>query len=104
MKIIFVSSPLKGDIKNNIRRAIEYSKFVYKEGHIPLAPHTIFTMFLDDNVKEEREDGMKLGIGLLKVCDELWAFGDILSQGMLEEIKIAKEMGIEVRRFNERCE
>jgi hypothetical protein len=39
----------------------------------PLAPHVIFTTFLDDTVLEERAVGLDLGLELLEKCDELWA-------------------------------
>jgi hypothetical protein len=101
---IYVCSPLRGDIEGNIRRAIRYSRFVYKEGGIPLAPHVIFTTFLDDNIPEERKAGIKMGLELLLKCNELWAFGERISEGMKEEIKMAKGLGLKVKRFNVRCE
>lgn len=101
---IYVCSPLKGDIERNIRKATGYSRFVFTQGGIPLAPHAIFTQFLDDNVPEERNAGIEMGIQLLVKCDELWAFGERISEGMEAEIAAAKTMGLTVRRFNDRCE
>ena len=37
------------------------------------------------------------GLMLLSNCDELWYFGDSVSQGMVREIIAAKEQGIPVR-------
>lgn len=102
--LIYVCSPLRGDIERNIQRAIGYSRFVYSEGGIPLAPHAIFTQFLDDNIPKEREAGIELGLQLLSRCDELWAFGSKLSTGMAVEMATAKTLGLIVRRFNDRCE
>ena len=101
---IYVCSPLRGDVERNIQKAIGYSRFVYSQGGIPLAPHVIFTSFLDDNIAAEREAGMALGLVLLKKCDELWAFGDKVSEGMAGEIKAAEELGLKVKRFNSRAE
>ncbi|MCR4435618.1 MAG: DUF4406 domain-containing protein [Clostridiales bacterium] len=101
---IYVCSPLKGDIERNIRKATGYSRFVFTQGGIPLAPHAIFTQFLDDNVLEERNAGIEMGIQLLAKCDELWVFGEMISEGMEVEIAAAKTMGITVRRFNGHCE
>lgn len=86
MKKIYVCSPLSGDIENNIKKAIEYSKYVVSKGHLPITPHIYFTQFLDDNKPKERIKGLRMGIELLKVCDELWVFGDTLSYGMKNEI------------------
>jgi len=101
---IYVCSPLRGDIYRNIKKAVGYSLFVYKKGGIPLAPHTIFTQFLDDNIAEQREAGIEMGLQLLLKCEELWAFGDRLSEGMIIEIAAAKSFGIKVKRFNHFCE
>lgn len=101
---IYICSPLKGNIERNIQRAIGCSRFVYSKGGIPLAPHAIFTQFLDDNIPEERNAGIDMGIQLLLKCDELWAFGEKISEGMAAEMAAAKTLGLKVKRFNDRCE
>lgn len=50
-RFIYICSPLKGDFKRNIDRAIKYPRFVYDDGFITLAPHIIFTQFRDRNKK-----------------------------------------------------
>ncbi len=98
MKRIYVCSRLAGDIENNIEKAKVYARFVAKTcGAIPIAPHIYFTQFLDDTVPEERAFGTMAGLLLLSDCDELWYFGDSVSQGMVREIIAAKEQGIPVR-------
>lgn len=98
LKKIYVCSRLKGDIENNIEKAKGYARFVAKEcGAIPIAPHIYFTQFLDDNLLEDRAFGTMAGLLLLSDCDELWYFGDSVSQGMVREIIAAKEQGIPVR-------
>jgi hypothetical protein len=104
MPIVYICSPLRGDIERNIKKAIGYSRFAYSKGFIPLAPHVIFTTFLDEEIPEERLAGMEMGKKLLTICDELWVFGDKISEGMAAEIKKAKSLGLTVKRFNERCE
>jgi len=100
---VYVCSPLRGDIKGNINKAINYARFVYTKGGIPLAPHTIFTQFLNDEVPEERKAGIEMGLELLNVCNELWAFGDRISDGMAAEIVRANKLGLTVKRFDDRC-
>ena len=41
---------------------------------------------------------MKMGIELLRLCDELWAFGKT-SAGMEEEIKVAIKIKIPIKVF-----
>ena len=98
VKKIYVCSRLAGDIENNIEKAKGYARFVVKEyGAIPIAPHIYFTQFLDDTLSEDRAFGTMAGLMLLSDCDELWYFGDSVSQGMVREIIAAKEQGIPVR-------
>lgn len=98
MKKIYVCSRLAGDIENNIEKAKGYARFVVKEcGAIPIAPHIYFTQFLDDTLPEDRAFGTMAGLMLLSDCDELWYFGDSVSQGMVREIIAAKEQNIPVR-------
>jgi hypothetical protein len=85
-KLIYICSPLAGDIDNNIKKAIGYCKKAINEGKIPIAPHVYLTRILDDTIPGERETGMTYGMELLKLCDELWVFGSP-STGMKKEIE-----------------
>ena len=96
MRIVYICSPLKGDIQQNIENALEYCRRVTFEGNVPVAPHAYFTSFLDDTVPHERKAGMKMGMELLKHADELHVFGDRISEGMQNEIIYAEENGIPV--------
>lgn len=97
--LIYVCSPLKGDIEKNIRIAKEHCRRIALNGDIPLAPHVYFTTFLDDTILEERELGMKMGMKLLEISDELWVFGKP-SEGMKQEIKWFKDnTNKPIRRF-----
>ena len=87
MKKIFVCSPLRGNVKENIANAKRYCKIVINDGNIPIAPHLYFPIFLDDNKEEERELGIKMGLCLLDSCDEMWVFGETISSGMKQEIE-----------------
>lgn len=102
--LIYICSPLRGDVERNIQKAIGFSRYVYSQGGIPLAPHVIFTAFLDDTIPEERAAGISMGLELLTKCDELWVFSDKVSEGMEKEIGRAKELGLKVKRLNSRLE
>lgn len=98
MKKIYVCSQYRGDTEANVQNAKDYCGYVVKEcGAIPVAPHIYFTQFLDDDIPAERAFGIAAGLDLLRGCDELWYFGDKVSQGMVTEIIAAKELGIPVR-------
>ena len=67
----------------------------------PLAPHLYFTRFLKDELAAERAAGMQLGLSWLEPADELWVFGDTVSEGMAQEIAKAKELGKSVHTVSE---
>ena len=88
-------------LTRNIRRAKFACELLTKLGYLPIAPHLYFPQFLNDNNLEERETGMMLGRELLCGCDELWVFGQHISEGMEAEIKQAKASDIPVRYCDE---
>ena len=97
-KFVFVSSRLRGDMENNMKLAECLCRIVALRGFIPLAPHIIFTRFLDDRNTNERELGLTCGLELLRLCDEMWVFTlDGVSEGMQKEIDFAKNIGIKIR-------
>lgn len=69
------------------------------QGCIPFAPHLLFTQFLDDDREDDRRMGLYMGGERLRLCDELWAFGEP-SEGMAAEIDLAGRLGIPVRRHD----
>lgn len=72
------------------------SKYVIENGGVPLNPFMIFDYFLLDSVDR---DLVRAGNNnLVKRADELWVFGPV-SNGVLAEIKIAKEMNKVVKYF-----
>jgi hypothetical protein len=97
-KNIFICSPLRGNIKPNIKRTKEICKWVIYKGNIPFAPHIYFTQFLDDSKTKERNLGIRSGLEWLRLCDELWIFGDVISEGMKKEIKFAKKINIPIKK------
>jgi hypothetical protein len=104
MKLVYICSPLRGEIERNISRANAYCRFAAQQSVVPIAPHVMFTGFLDDNLTAERSTGLKLGLELLKKCDELWVFGNRLSEGMESEIRAAITLGIPFYFYNDKCE
>lgn len=97
MKMVYICSPLRGNLEKNIGNAVRYSKHAAAQGVLPLAPHTIFTQYLNDLIPAERQQGLKMGLELLARCDELWVYGSLISEGMRAEIQFAKEHNMEVK-------
>jgi len=94
MKMVYIASPYSGDIEHNTEMAQKYCRFAAGQGVIPMAPHLLFTRFLDDRKPEERELGCRMGLELLSSCNELWICGPRISSGMAAEIAEAERLGI----------
>ncbi len=104
MKLVYVCCPYRGDVEHNTARARRYCRFVCNESAVPIAPHLHNTQFLDESLPEEREAGLKLGLQLLKHCDELWIFGDRLTEGMEAEFYEAHRLKIKIKYFTDTCQ
>jgi len=95
--IVYVCSPYRGEPpyseeqrKANLTKAATYCQEVTDAGHIPICPHLYFSSFLGDTSPRERIQGMNMGKDLLDICAEVWVFGERISDGMKNEIELAK--------------
>ena len=102
--LIYICSPYRGEVEINVANARKYSKFAVKNGYIPLAAHLLFPQFMNDDNEKERELAMFFNKVLLGKCYELWVFGDVVSGGMAEEIKIATYKNKIIRYFDTNCQ
>ena len=102
--LIYVASPFAGDTEHNTERARGYCRFAVSKGCIPLAPHLLYPQFMDDGDLRQRELGLFFATVLLGKCDELWVFGERISDGMSREIAKARKRGLPIRYWSSRCE
>lgn len=87
--------------RSNIERALKACRILAMMGIQPLAPHLYFTRFLKDDVAAERDTGIRFALSWLEQADELWVFGERVSDGMAQEIAKAKELGKPVHTLPE---
>lgn len=99
--LVYICSPLAGDVEENQRKARGYCRFAVERKAIPLAPHLFFPQFMDDENPRERELAMFMNKVLLGKCLEVWVFGSRVSEGMSEEILKARQRRIPIRFFTE---
>ena len=76
-----------------------FSRFAVEKNYIPMAPHLLFPQFI--NEATERWLGLKMGFVLLGKCEQVWVFGDLISEGMAAEIEKAKKQRKTIRYFTE---
>ncbi|MSS11828.1 DUF4406 domain-containing protein [Clostridium sp. WB02_MRS01] len=101
--LVYICSPYAGDTVRNVKNARKYSRFAFEQSTIPIAAHLLFPQFMDDRNLAEREAAMHFNYVLLGKCEELWVFGDTISNGMAHEIGIAKKRRQKIRYFSEEC-
>lgn len=99
--IVYICSPYSGDTEVNTEAARRYSRFAVDSGYIPIAPHLLFTQFLDDDKPIERRLGLFFGNVMMSKCSEVWVFGNNISDGMKDEIERAKRKNYRLRYFTE---
>ena len=97
--LVYICSPYAGDIERNTCRARAFSRFAVEKKYIPIAPHLLCPQYL--NEETERWLGLKMGIVFMGKCEEVWVFGDVVSEGMAAEIDKAKRMRKKIRYFTD---
>jgi hypothetical protein len=99
-KKVYICAPLSGDVAGNLEKATRYSEYALRCGAAPVTPH-FYALCLDDSVPAERKMGIAAGLSLLWFCDEVWVFGDETTDGMANEIKLARNLNIKVKTIKE---
>ena len=101
--LVYICSHYAGDTVRNVANARKYSRFAFEQKAIPIAAHLLFPQFMDDDKSAERQAAMHFNYVLLGKCEELWVFGDTISDGMAHEIGIAKKRRQKIRYFSDEC-
>lgn len=101
--LVYICSPLSGEVERNQAEARRYCRYAVENGAIPLAPHLYFPQFMNDAAPAERNLALFMDIVLLSKCAELWVFGETVSKGMSIEIEKAKRKGQPIRWFTADC-
>lgn len=101
--VVYICSPLSGDVEGNQEKARAYCRYAVDEGYIPIAPHIYFSQFMNEHSPRERNLALFMDTVLLTKCAELWVFGDKISHGMSVEIEKARRKGQPIRYFTDKC-
>lgn len=100
MKKVYICSPLGGNVEENIEQAKHYTEYALKCGTAPVVPH-FYALCLDDNDPKEREIGIAAGLNLIWFCDEMWIFGNRITEGMKAEIQFCQNLNIKMRHISD---
>ena len=101
MKKVYICAPLGGDVESNLERVKRYTRYALMCGTAPVVPH-FYALCLNDDNQKEREIGLAAGLGMLWFCDELWVFGQNITEGMKQELQFCKHLNIKTRYVSEK--
>lgn len=99
--LVYICSPYAGDVEINTEKAKRYSRFAVENMAIPFAPHLLMPQYMDEGT--ERELALRMGIIFLSKCEQVWVFGEHISNGMAYEIRKATGMEKKIRYFTADC-
>lgn len=102
--IVYICSPYAGDVKQNVRWAQAYCRFAVQKNCVPIATHLLFPQFMDDTDPAQRQQALFMSRLLLTKCNEVWVFGETISQGMASEIRKAESRNKTIRYFTKDCQ
>ena len=98
----YICSPYRDNPRVNVMRVRQYCKFAVSRGRIPIAPHLYFPQFMSET--NERGRVMSMNLELLRLCSEIWVFGDKITAGMVAELAHAERLRKNIRYFTTKCE
>ena len=100
MKTVYIAHPISGNVKKNVKEIYKIMEQLIHDGEvIPFAPYLPTLKILDDENPVERAIGIELNkiYFVRHLFDELWIYGDHVSNGVKAEIDLALKLGIQVR-------
>ena len=102
MKVV-LESPLSGNVKRNTEYLILCMRDCFEKKEYPFASHMLYTQCLNDDIKKERDLGIKAGLEWGKGAEKTVVYIDFgISKGMEFGIKdaVKNNRRIEYRRLN----
>lgn len=104
MKIAYIAHPIGGDVEANLEKIQDIARQINLEEPetVPFAPYYLDCICMDDSNPAERRRGMKNNTLLMLrgFIDELRLYGERISPGMADEIRLAHNLGINIRAMN----
>ena len=88
----------------NVRRTQAYCWFAVQKNCVPIATHLLFPQFMDDTDPAQRQQALFMSRLLLTKCNEVWVFGETISQDMASEIRKAESRNKTIRYFTKDCQ
>ena len=98
---IYVCAPLGEELKKELEDAAKYYEFTLQSECVPVGPHALSKMLGCKN-KAEIKQMRQAGMSLIWFCDEIWVFGEQVTESMQEEICFGRNMKIRMRKIRDK--
>lgn len=95
LKKVYISHPFGNSPERNMEEVNDICRRIsfLMPDVVPVSPLNMFS-FLNDSNSNERKKALEYCLEILKVCDEVWVFGDWEeSEGCRLEVEAAREIG-----------
>ncbi len=92
-KLVYICTPLQGDMAKNIEFAQQKATEVFQNGSIPLSPLLMFAAPKDPTQSQTVQE---MGLRLIESCNEVHVYGPEWTEEMWKDIRHAMELGIDV--------
>jgi hypothetical protein len=97
-KKVYICASMDGDLASVLERVKAYVNYALKCGVAPVAPHFYLQAILPD--KEVNAEIIRSAArSLLWDCDEMWVFGDEITETMASDQQFCKEFHIQTKRI-----
>ena len=96
---VYVCCPQEGNMEWKTEAALMCCRFAIGHQCIPVAPQLYYARFMNDFDYRERRLVMKFSRLDLQRCDEVWAFGDCITESMEKELAYAAKRGKHISWF-----
>ena len=106
MKIIYIAHPValpdKAENLKQIQHIVRDLNMAHRD-LVPFAPYMTDCLTLDDTDFKQRNRGIANNIALFEkgIIDEVWLFGNRISEGMWQEIDLANRLQIPIEARTE---
>lgn len=97
-KKVYICASMDGDLASVLERVKAYVNYALKCGVAPVAPHFYLQAILPDT-EANAEIIRSAARSLLWYCDEMWVFGDEITETMASDQQFCKEFHIPIKRI-----
>ena len=96
---IYICAPITENIYEDIHQAMKYAEYVLKCGMAPVIPHCYY-LCMSKLDEKELETIRSASISLLWYSDEVWVFGDEVTENMERELQFCKTLNMRIRKIS----